>query len=171
MIFILFYYIALFNFFIFTYFVFACSVDICSSRTDWLNSLIILSTQCNFINFFSEQIIFLLLNFCCNSNINLMSFKNSLWFFFRVLTSMIFFLSSLFLFKPNLPLDKTLVVFKYKFLFYYTLFCALFMSLLSNICFYMNYNYLYSCLHNFVFSLYLDFTYLYQSSYIAVLLI
>lgn len=86
MIFLLFCYISIFKFFI------SCLGGYYKHTI--LHPFIIISTQRKLKNFFSKNIIFSLLNLCCDFNINVWPFKNSLLLSFKLSAWTLFFSNS-----------------------------------------------------------------------------
>ena len=76
-----------------------CSRCICFYWIYWLYLFIIVSTQWSLVNFFSKNIMFLLLNLCFDFNINLLVFINSIWFPLGLSISNLFFSSWFILFS------------------------------------------------------------------------
>ena len=99
------FYIVTFNFF-FLHARFARSIRIWFYSINWLYSFIIISTHCNLVNLFRNTSCFSLLHLCCDFQINLLLFVNSLWFPLRLFTVRLFFVGSLFLFRVDLLLDS-----------------------------------------------------------------
>ena len=86
------FYIAPTNFFFFTYYILACSIRICFCWIKWLQFYIIVSTQCNLVDFFSKYVMFFVYKFVLSS----------LWMFYKTIQIKFFYLGNFFQFQIEL---------------------------------------------------------------------